>query len=44
MASAGGARALIVDDQRLVLRVFARALEEAGYRTHAADNAEAALG
>jgi CheY-like chemotaxis protein len=42
-SAAGGASVLIVDDQRVVLRVFARALEDAGYRTHVADNAEAAL-
>jgi DNA-binding NtrC family response regulator len=34
---------LIVDDQRVVLRVFAQALERAGYCVHAAESAEAAL-
>ena len=34
---------MIVDDQRVVLRAFARALEAAGYQTRTADNAEAAL-
>ena len=42
-SGAGRASVLIVDDQRVVLRVFARALEGAGYRTHVADNADAAL-
>jgi len=42
-AGANGASVLIVDDQRVILRVFARALEGAGYRTRVADNAEAAL-
>ena len=34
---------LIVDDQRVVLRVFGLALEGAGYRVLVADNADAAL-
>jgi len=34
---------LIVDDQRVVLRVFALALEGAGYRVLVADNADTAL-
>ena len=34
---------LIVDDQRVVLRVFGLALESAGYRVLVADNADAAL-
>ena len=34
---------MIVDDQRVVLRAFARALEAVGYQTRTADNAEAAL-
>ena len=34
---------LIVDDQRVVLRVFALALESAGYRVLVADSADAAL-
>lgn len=34
---------LIVDDQRVVLRVFAQVLEGAGYRVLVADSAEAAL-
>ena len=34
---------LIVDDQRVVLRVFALALEGAGYRVLVADSADAAL-
>jgi DNA-binding response OmpR family regulator len=38
-----GASVLIVDDQRVILRAFARALEYAGFRTRVADNAEAAL-
>ena len=34
---------LIVDDQRVVLRVFAQALERCGYRVLLADSADAAL-
>ena|SRR5690242_19748294 len=34
---------LIVDDQRVVLRVFAQVLEGAGYRVQVADSADAAL-
>ena len=34
---------LIVDDQRVVLRVFAQVLEGAGYRVLLADSADAAL-
>jgi DNA-binding NtrC family response regulator len=34
---------LIVDDQRVVLRVYALALESAGYQVRVADSADAAL-
>ena len=34
---------LIVDDQRVVLRVFAQVLEGAGYRVLLADSADAAI-
>ena len=34
---------LLVDDQRVVLRVFAQALEQAGYRVQMATSADAAL-
>jgi DNA-binding NtrC family response regulator len=40
---AAGPSVLVVDDQRVILRVFASALESAGYRVQVADNADAAL-
>src|SRR5438270_823027 len=42
-AAAGSRTVLIVDDQRVVLRVFAQALQRAGYVVHVADSADAAL-
>jgi two-component system response regulator MprA len=37
------ASVLIVDDQRVVLRTFARAIQSLGYEARVADNADAAL-
>jgi len=42
-APANGANVLIVDDQRVVLRVFQQALEKAGYAVRVADGASVAL-
>ncbi|HUK35530.1 MAG TPA: response regulator [Vicinamibacterales bacterium] len=41
--TAAQATVLVVDDQRVILRVFSQALEHAGYRVRIADSADAAL-